>query len=290
VIFVADSSYDTLQAFNHRKHIAAEKGQPGQGSNKTGHGGDDITVPVPVGTILYDDKTNLALRDLSTEGERVTVARGGKGGRGNKRFATSINRSPRETEDGAPGEERRLRLELKLLADVGLVGLPNAGKSTFVSRVSHARPRIANYPFTTRYPSLGIVDVGNYKRLVVADIPGLIEGAHDGHGLGIEFLRHIERTRVLLHLLDAAATDGVSPLDAYHTLRDELSQYGHALKDRPHVVAANKIDVPEAQEALDELREALDVPVFPISAVTGEGVDELLRELVRIVDALNEQE
>jgi GTP-binding protein len=287
VVFIADSSLDTLQMFNHRRHVSARNGQPGQGRNKTGASGEDVLVPVPVGTIICDAATDLVLRDLSTEGERVCVARGGKGGRGNKRFATSTNRTPREAEDGAPGEERDLRLELKLLADVGLVGLPNAGKSTFVSRVSHARPRIANYPFTTRYPSLGIVDVGNYKRLVVADIPGLIEGAHEGHGLGIEFLRHIERTRVLLHVLDTAGIDGVSPIDAYHTLREELTSYGHALKERPHLVAANKMDLPDAQDALEELRDALPVPVYPISAVTGDGVDELLRALVKEVDALD---
>jgi len=288
VILVADPSVDTLQDFTYRRQLVARNGHPGQGKNKTGAGGEDLVVPVPVGTIICDADTGLLLRDLDSPEAQVCVGRGGKGGRGNKHFATSTNRAPREAEDGEPGQERTLRLELKLLADVGLVGLPNAGKSTLISRISQARPRIAGYPFTTRYPCLGIVDVGNYRRLVVADIPGLIEGAHEGHGLGIEFLRHIERTRVLLHVLDAGGVDGVPPLDAYRTLRGELSLYGHALSERPHVVAANKVDLPEAREAVAELRAAIPAEVFPISAATGEGIPALLVALVRAIDALKD--
>jgi len=288
VVLVADPALDTLYEFNFRHRLVAGSGRAGQGSNKTGASAQALEVGAPVGTLVYDAATGLLLRDLDTPGDRVCVATGGKGGRGNKRFASSTNRAPRECETGQPGQERKLRLELKLLADVGLVGLPNAGKSTLISRVSNARPKIADYPFTTRHPGLGIADVGGYRRLVVADIPGLIEGAHGGAGLGIEFLRHIERTRVLLHVVDAAAVDGTAPLDAYRTLRAELSLYGHTLAERPHLVAANKIDLPDGRAALDELRGALPcgVEVFPISAATGEGIPELLAALARIVDEI----
>ncbi len=285
VFLVADPSVDTLYEFSFHHDLIAAGGRGGQGSNKTGASAAPLEVPVPVGTMVYDAATGLLLRDLNLAGDRVCVAAGGHGGRGNRHFASSTNRVPREAEPGEPGQERKLRLELKLLADVGLVGLPNAGKSTLIARVSNARPKVANYPFTTRFPCLGIADVGGYRRLVVADIPGLIEGAHDGHGLGIEFLRHIERTRVLLHILDAAAVDGTPPLDAYRTLRNELSLYGHALTERPHVVAANKMDLPDAQAAIEELRAQLPVEVYPISAATGEGIAHLLAALVRQVEA-----
>ena len=290
VVLVADPAVDTLLDFTYRRHLVAAKGRPGGSSNKTGASADDLVVPTPVGTLIYDAATELLLRDLDAPGQRVCVARGGKGGRGNKRFASATNRVPREAEQGAPGQERTLRLELKLLADVGLVGLPNAGKSTLISRLSHARPKVASYPFTTREPCLGIVEIGDWRRILVADIPGLIEGAHEGHGLGIEFLRHIERTRVLLHVLDAAGVDGTPPLDAFHTLREELTLYGHALPQRPHLVAANKIDLPDARAAIDELRKALDVPVFPISAVTGEGLPALLAALAEAVGQAREAE
>jgi GTP-binding protein len=284
VIFVADPAVDTLLDFAYHPELRGPNGRGGQGSNRTGLSGKDLEVRVPVGTTLYDEATGLLLRDLDKPGDRVTLAEGGVGGRGNARFATSTHRAPRETEDGQPGQERRLRLELKLLADVGLVGLPNAGKSTLLSRISAARPKVANYPFTTRYPCLGIAEVGRYRRLVVADIPGLMEGAHEGHGLGIEFLRHIERTRVLLLILDAAGVDGTPPLDAYQTLRKELTLYGHALAERPHLVAANKMDLPDARAALDELRAALPVEVYPISGVTGEGIPSLLAALARAAE------
>ena len=286
VLLVADPSVDTLYDFTFRRRLVAKNGKQGQGSNKTGASAEDIVASVPVGTILYDADTGLMLRDLAKPAERVCVAAGGKGGRGNQHFATPTNRAPRQAEDGHPGQERNLRLELKLLADVGLMGLPNAGKSSLISRISHAHPKIASYPFTTRHPCLGIVDVGGYRRLVVADIPGLIEGAHEGHGLGTEFLRHIERTRLLLHVLDAAGVDGVPPVDAYATLRKELTLYGHALPERPHLVAASKIDLPEARQAIDELRAALPVEVFPISAATGEGIPALLAALARAVAQL----
>ena len=289
VTFVADPAVDTLLDLTYQRQILAENGRPGQGSNKTGLSGADTDVRVPVGTILYDADTGLALRDLDQAGDRVCVAEGGAAGHGNKHFATSTNRAPRYTEPGQPGQERRLRLELKLLADVGLVGLPNAGKSTLLSVISAARPKIAAYPFTTRHPCLGIADVGGYRRLVVADIPGLIEGAHEGHGLGIEFLRHVERTRVLLHILDAAGTDGTPPLDAYQTLRRELTLYGHALAERPHLVAANKMDLPDARAALADLRSALTVEVHPISAATGEGIPDLLAALARAAEKTAER-
>ena len=288
VVLLADPAIDTLLDFRYHRHLVAGNGRPGQGKNKTGAGGADVEIRVPVGTLVYDEDTGLLLRDFAEAGARARLAIGGAGGRGNKRFASATNRTPREAEDGRPGQERNLRLELKLLADVGLVGMPNAGKSTFLRRVSAARPRVADYPFTTREPILGIAEVGDYRRLVVADIPGLIEGAHDGHGLGIQFLRHIERTRVLLHVLDAAGVDGVPPLEAYATLRLELEGYGHALLARPHLVAANKMDLPAARAALDELRAAVPVEVHPISAATGEGIPALLRALTRAVDELDD--
>ncbi|MBM4031161.1 MAG: GTPase ObgE [Planctomycetes bacterium] len=310
VSLLADPAIDTLYELTFRHQFAAGSGRPGQGKNKTGASGEDLVVRVPVGTLVFDAATGLLLRDLDKPGESVCVATGGRGGRGNKHFSSPTNRAPRQAEQGQAGQERKLRLELKLLADVGLVGLPNAGKSTLITRVSNARPKIANYPFTTRYPCLGIADVGGYRRLVVADIPGLIEGAHDGHGLGIEFLRHIERTRVILHVLDAAGVDGTPPIEAYHVLRKELSLYPCAaaadsglkseirnpksaiasLAERPHIVAANKIDLPEGRATLDELRSALPVEVIPISAATGEGLPALLAALSRMVDALPAKE
>ena len=290
VVFVADPAVDTLLDFAYHPELRGPNGKGGQGSNRTGLSGKDLEVRVPVGTIVYDEANDLILRDMSKPGDRVTIAEGGAGGRGNARFATSTHRAPRETEDGHPGQERRLRLELKLLADVGLVGLPNAGKSTLLAHISAARPKIACYPFTTRHPCLGIAEVGRYRRLVVADIPGLIEGAHDGHGLGTEFLRHIQRTRILLHVLDAAGVDGTPPLDAYQTLRKELTLYGHELVERPHLVAANKMDLPDALAALGELRAALPVEVYPISAVTGEGLPALLAALARMVEKQGESD
>lgn len=286
IVLVADPALDTLYELTFRPQIVAENGRPGQGKNKTGASAETLEVHVPVGTIVYDATTGLLLRDLDKPGARVCVAEGGKGGRGNRHFASATNRAPRVAEEGQKGQERKLRLELKLLADVGLVGLPNAGKSTLISRVSNARPKIANYPFTTRHPCLGIADVGGYRRLVIADIPGLIEGAHNGHGLGTEFLRHIERTRVLLHVLDAAGVDGTPPAEAYRTLRKELTLYGHALAERPHIVAANKIDLPDGRAAIEALRAELPVEVIPISAATGEGLPTLLAALARLVDAL----
>jgi len=288
VILRVSPSLRTLLDFKYQQHHVAERGGHGEGSKRTGKNGQDREILVPVGTVVHDSETGEILADLKEEGDFYIIARGGKGGRGNARFATPTRQAPRYAQEGIPGDERWIRLELKLLADVGIIGLPNVGKSTLISRISAARPKIADYPFTTLIPNLGVVRYGEGETFVVADIPGLIEGAHEGHGLGIEFLRHIERTRVLLHVLDAAALDGVSPLDAYHTLRDELTQYGHALKDRPHIVAANKVDLPDAQDALDELRENIDAPVYPISAATGEGIQELLRALVEQVDSLDE--
>jgi len=300
VVLIADPAVDTLYEFTFRHQWVADNGRPGQGSNKTGASAPALEIRVPVGTLVRDAHTGLLLRDLDKPGERVVVAQGGRGGFGNKHFATSTNRAPHQAEPGQPGQARTLHLELKLLADVGLVGLPNAGKSTLISRISNARPKIASYPFTTRFPCLGIADVGGYRRLVIADIPGLIEGAHAGHGLGTafiegahaghglgtEFLRHIERTRLLLHVLDAAAVDGTPPLDAYRTLRKELALYSQALVERPHLVAANKTDLPEGRAAIAELRAALPVELFPISAATGDGIPALLAALARAVAQL----
>ncbi len=227
----------------------------------------------------------MVLRDLVEPGDIVCVAHGGKGGFGNKHFATSVNRAPRQWEKGEPGEERTVDLELKLIADVGLVGLPNAGKSSLLSRVSAAHPKIAAYPFTTLEPQLGIADMGDARPLVIADLPGLIEGAHAGHGLGDEFLRHIERTRVICHVVDIAPLSGPDPVAAYRTIRNELRLYSRELAGKRHIIAANKMDLTDAEENLRALKRKVRVPVFPISAVTGIGLSQLLRALAREVAA-----
>ena len=246
-------------------------------------------IDVPVGTLIRARDLDLVLRDLKQVDDQIVVARGGRGGRGNASFKSSTNRAPREREEGKPGEERWITLELKVIADVGLVGLPNAGKSTLLSRVSRARPEIADYPFTTKYPNLGTVWLGGDRSFVVADIPGLIEGAHSGHGLGHEFLRHVERTRVLVHLVEASPLDGSDPLDNYRTIREELLQYSAALAERPELLIVTKLDVPGAVEARDRLAEALDREVLSISAVTGEGLPKLLQRIGDSLDGLNSQ-
>ena len=274
----------TLLDFAPRPLYAADNGGRGGGKNCHGRKGETLVLDVPPGTIVRDEATGLILRDLTEPDERVLVARGGKGGRGNRRFASSTNRAPREFGKGTGGEERAIHLELKLIADVGLVGLPNAGKSTLLSRVSHAHPKIAAYPFTTREPQLGIVDAGNYRRIVIADLPGLIEGAHDGHGLGDEFLKHIERTRIICHVVDMAPLSGPDPIAAYELIRNELRLYSGELAAKRHVIAANKMDVTEAADNLSAFQDAVDVTVLSISAVTGKGLPALIGALLEELD------
>ncbi len=288
VIFVADEQLTTFSDMEEVRTVRAPHGERGGGGNRHGKNAQDRPLRVPVGTTVYDVTTGMRLKDLATPGEQWIAARGGSGGRGNARFASATEQRPMRAEQGGKGRERRLRLELRLLADVGLVGLPNAGKSTLLSRLSSARPRIADYPFTTLTPFLGIVEAGDFHRFVMADLPGLIEGAHTGQGLGDRFLRHVERTRVLLHLVDLAPVDGSLPAANYRTIQDELTQYGRGLDERPVIVAATKIDTlddEELGEALRGLAEAVDRDVHPISAVTGAGLEALLLAIVAALEA-----
>ena len=278
VVFVADAHRRNLIDLAYQKQFRAENGENGAGSDCYGRAGKDRIVHVPVGSLCYDAETGDLLTDLTRDGEQWIAAQGGHGGRGNMHFATSTNRAPRKATPGRPAQERWVRVELKLIAEVGLLGFPNAGKSTFVAAVSHARPKIANYPFTTLAPQLGSVDVDDQAHFTVADIPGIIEGAAHGAGLGLRFLRHIERNRLLLHLLDLSPDTGRDPARDFELLNRELAAYGKGLPEKPQIVAANKIDLPGAAERLEELRRAMpaDVPVYGISAMAGMGVAELL--------------
>jgi GTPase len=289
IVLVADPQLTTLLDYKYRRHYKAERGQDGRNKDQYGKGGEELVLRVPVGTVVHDDGGE-RLADLDTPGARVVVARGGKGGQGNIHFATPWNRAPRVATSGTAGEERAIKLELKLLADVGLLGFPNVGKSTFIARVSRARPKIADYPFTTLVPNLGVVDLGDDRQLVVADIPGLVEGAAEGAGLGHQFLRHVERTRVLLHILDASPLAGPDrdPLSDFDTLNRELALYAPDLAKRPQVVALNKSDLTEVRDRADELSRAFaerGVRLFSLSAVTGEGVRQVLEELWRVAHA-----
>jgi GTP-binding protein len=278
VTLVSSEHYNTLLHFRYNPEYKAQRGRHGEGSNRTGHNGASIEVPVPVGTVIYDAATGEMLHDFTAAGDRFLVARGGRGGRGNARFATSTHQAPTEHEPGRPGEERRLRLELKLLADVGLVGFPNAGKSTLISRISAARPKIADYPFTTLEPHLGVVAVEGDRTYVVADIPGLIEGAHEGHGLGTRFLRHIERTRLLAHLVDVSEAADRDPVRDFEVVANELESFGEDLAQKPVIVVATKLDAAQNRSRLDSLeRMAADkgLPFYAISSVTGEGIEAL---------------
>ncbi len=286
IVFIADEGMGTLMDFQYRKHFKAERGVHGMGKNQHGAWGEDLVVKVPVGTLIIDDDSGEALADLTSAGQEAIIARGGRGGRGNSRFATAVHKAPSMAENGEPGEEKWIRLELKLLADVGLVGFPNAGKSTFISRVSAARPKIADYPFTTLVPNLGVVMTRDKETFVIADIPGLIEGAHEGTGLGHDFLRHIERNRMLLYILDTAQVDGRQVLDDYITLRNELEFYNPELLNRPYLIAANKMDLPEAEPNLQLLRQEYGDRVYGISAVTGQGVSELIEKTYQILQSI----
>jgi GTP-binding protein len=290
VFFEAVDNVDTLMDFVGHHHWKAEDGKKGMGKKKFGRRGKDIIVQVPCGTLIYDRDTNILLKDLTEKGQRVCIARGGKGGRGNAQFATPVDQAPDYAEPGKPGQERNIKLELKLIADVGLVGLPNAGKSTLLAHVSAARPKIASYPFTTIQPMLGIVELSRYRRMVLADLPGLIEGAHEGAGLGDEFLKHIERTRIIVHLIDIMPMDESDPVANYHLIRNELTKYSEKLAGKPELVVANKMDLTGADEVLDRLREELDQPVMAISAVTGKGLMPMLEKLWDVIEEQRELE
>ncbi|HYX91502.1 MAG TPA: GTPase ObgE [Myxococcaceae bacterium] len=287
VVFVADENLTTLLDYRYQQHHRAKSGEHGMGSDMNGRSAPDLVLRVPVGTIVKDESTGEVLADLSEKGQRFIAAQGGKGGLGNMNFATSTRQAPRFAQEGKPGEERTLILELKLLADVGLVGFPNAGKSTLISRVSRARPKIADYPFTTLVPNLGLVQYRDERSFVMADIPGLIEGASEGAGLGHQFLRHVERCRVLIHLVDLFAQgEGREPIRDFDVLQEELRKHSPDLAQKPQIVAANKIDLPEARARFPKLAAAMKrkgLTVFPISAATGEGLQPLLDEVARVL-------
>lgn len=282
IVMVASEHYNTLLHYRFNPEHKAERGRHGEGSNRTGREGEPAELPVPVGTIVYNHDTGELIHDFTQAGERFTIARGGRGGRGNARFATSTHQAPTEHEPGRPGEEKHLRLELKLLADVGLVGFPNAGKSTLISVISAARPKIADYPFTTLEPNLGVVQLDDYRSFVVADLPGLIEGAHLGHGLGIQFLKHIERTRLLAHLVDVSEASGRDPVEDFEIVMNELREFSAELAAKPMMVVATKMDAAQDSRrvrSLEKLAHARSLPFFRISSATGEGISDLKRVL-----------
>ena len=284
VFVVASPHTNTLINYRFHPEFSAERGEHGQGSNRTGGNGDDLELAVPIGTLVYEKTGDSGhplrlLADLAEEGQRVLVAKGGRGGLGNAHFATATNRAPRKVQPGEPGEIKDLRLELRLLADIGLVGFPNAGKSTLIARISAARPKIADYPFTTLTPNLGVVQLSGDRSFVVADVPGLIEGAHRGLGLGHQFLRHLERTKVLVHVVDVSSATGRDPVDDFETVRAELDLFDPALASKPQIVAANKMDAVDDErrvKSLERRARTLKLPFFRISGVTGEGVLALL--------------
>ena len=284
VIVVAEAGVDQLAALVHRKHWRAEAGTAGGSSNRTGRRGKDLVIQVPPGTIIVDPQTGDVMKDLATPGDQVTVARGGRGGKGNLSFTSPTNLTSRTTTAGGEGEERRLLLELKVIADVGLLGKPNAGKSTLLSRLSRARPEVAPYPFTTKQPHLGIVRVDFDRTFVMADIPGLIEGAHSGIGLGHEFLRHLERAGILVHLVEPQPMDGSDPILNYHAIRQELALHSADLAERPEIVVVSKQDLPEGEQVRQLLEADLGREVLGISAASGVGLNQLIGSIARALD------
>lgn len=275
----------TLQHFQFKRQFKAKNGAGGKGKKKTGKTGPDLIIEIPPGTLVSDAETGQTLKDLTKPDETYIAAKGGRGGQGNSRFKTSTRRTPRFSQPGEPGETLTLKLDLKLLADVGIIGLPNAGKSTLISFISSANPKIGNYPFTTLSPNLGVVQTPWREPFVVADIPGLIEGAHKGAGLGIKFLRHIERTRILVHLIDALSIDLDNPLKVYNTINKELSMYSKGLAEKPQIIVLNKLDIPDADEAANIFKSAAtDKKVLLISAINGTGIDELKSQIVKLLD------
>ncbi|MDI9418783.1 MAG: GTPase ObgE [Bacillota bacterium] len=293
VVLIADLNLTTLIDFQYRRHFKAENGQPGRGKNQFGRGGEDLVIRVPPGTVVTHGETGELIADLTQPGQKLIAAVGGRGGRGNARFTTPTRQAPSFAERGEKGGELWINLELKLIADVALVGYPNAGKSTLISAVSAAKPKIADYPFTTLVPNLGVVSLGEGESFVVADVPGLIEGAHRGVGLGHDFLRHIERTRVIIHVVDAAGVDGRCPREDYYQINKELEMYNPGLAQLPQIVAVNKMDLPDAWKNFDKLREAAAKDgraVFPISAATGQGTQELMEHTGRMVAEIKVRE
>lgn len=282
VIVRAIPGVTNLAHLSFQRHWKADRGEHGQGHSRHGKSASHLYIDVPVGTVVRDHDRGHVLKDLQAVGDYVVVARGGRGGHGNEHFKSSTNRAPRQAEPGKPGEERAIDLELKVIADVGLIGLPNAGKSTLLSRISRATPEIADYPFTTKYPNLGSVSLGD-ETFIVADIPGLIEGAHLGHGLGHEFLRHVERTRLLVHLVEALPIDGSDPVANYRTIRDELERYSPALAQRPEILVVTKLDLTGSDAVLDRLSTELCREVLPISAVTGKGIPQLVSRIAELL-------
>jgi GTP-binding protein len=275
----------TLYDFRHKKNLKAQNGSNGQGKDKTGKAGDNLTVEIPTGTLVSDVQTGQVIKDFTAPGERMIIAKGGRGGLGNARFKSSTHRTPRFAQPGEPGETLEIKLDLKLIADIGLIGLPNAGKSTLISRISAANPKIADYPFTTLTPNLGVVQPPFGEPFVVADIPGLIEGAHTGAGLGIKFLRHVERTRILVHIIDTAAIDPSDILESFNTINKELRSYSAELAKKAQLIVLNKMDVTGAKETADQFRSSLKgKEVMLISAVTGKGVKQLLARMVQMID------
>jgi GTP-binding protein len=292
VIFVADPNQNTLLDFRYKKKFAAERGGNGHTNNKQGKDGAGIYIKVPAGTIIRDEATGEIIADLTEPGQEARAAKGGRGGRGNARFVNSIHRAPTFSEMGEPGEERSVQLELKLLADIGLVGYPSVGKSSMISRVSAAKPEIAAYHFTTLTPVLGVVSLGEGHSFVLADIPGLIEGAHEGKGLGHDFLRHVERTKVIIHVLDVSGLEGRDPIEDYHKINHELKLYNERLARRPQIVAANKMDIPEARENYERVAAYMKEEgreIFPVSAATGEGLMDLMRRASQLLSEFVEE-
>jgi GTP-binding protein len=289
VIMIARRNMTSLLDYRYQRHYKAKRGVHGKGKDQHGKNAEDLLIPVPLGTMIKDFESGAFYGDLTEDGQTLVIARGGKGGRGNARFVTATNQAPKEAEPGVPGQEKTLKLELKLLADVGLLGFPNAGKSTLISRVSAARPKIADYPFTTLVPNLGVVSYGDGATFILADIPGLIEGAHEGAGLGIQFLRHIERTKILIHLLDLSPMTQRDPIEDYAAMNRELKSYNEELSKTPQIVALNKIDITEAREVLETIEKhfnELGIKTFPISSATGEGTKELVWEVAKQVEKL----
>ena len=289
VYFEVDPNSNTLIDFRYKKKFKAQNGNNGEGSNKYGKGGEDLTIKVPIGTVIKDATTNEVLADLSQEGQRELVLKGGRGGKGNTNFATSTRQAPRFSQDGENGEEKELILELKLLADVGLIGFPNVGKSTFLGRTTSATPKIADYHFTTLEPNLGVVKTDYGESFVIADIPGIIEGASEGVGLGLQFLRHIERTRLLLHIIDVSGSEGRDPVDDFNKINAELQKYSKKLSKRKQIIVANKIDSMQDESLYNELEKMAkenNIEIFKISAVTGEGVSELIKRVAELLKTL----
>ena len=293
IVFLADRNMNTLLDFRYKKKFKAQKGGDGEDTNKFGRHAEAVVIKVPVGTLVFDEETDELIADLVEDGQTAIVGRGGRGGRGNARFANSVNRAPTFAEHGEPGEERTLRMELKLLADVGLVGYPSVGKSSIIATVSAARPDIAAYHFTTLTPVLGIVRIDDQTNFVMADIPGLIEGAHEGKGLGHDFLRHIERTRLIVHVLDVSGMEGRDPMEDYRKINKELAAYNERLSSRPQIIAANKMDLPDARSNYPAIESALKAEgreVFPVSAATGEGLQPLVQRIAEMLATLPKED